>query len=504
MPRNGAGVYSLPAGNPVVTGTTISSTVQNNTMSDVAVALTNSIAKDGQTTPTANIPMGGFKLTNLGNATVGTDGLNLVGAQNGAFSALTSVSGADTITAAAAPALTAYANGQRFSFVSAGANTGTSVTLNIDGLGAKSITKLGSTALAVGDIPSGAKVLVEYDGTRFQLLNLAAQSAATLTTGATAVTQSIGDNSTKIATTAYADRYAGRLQLIGASVAANALTITINPTVLDFRSATLGSGTNSTVALTSAANLVISSTSTLGTSSGVQSDIAVLAINNAGTIEVAAVNLAGGVDLSETGIISTTAEGGAGGADSATTIYSTTARSNVAYRVVGIVRSTQATAGVWATNPSLIQGTGGLVKVSSVSRVRVHTANGYGSTNTAILRYTTVLDNFGTDITYADSATLGASWTINTPGVYSISAHGAPSLTNAYVGISVNSNQLTTGINSVSAANRLAWAVAYTGNAGTEASFTGFFQAGDVIRAHADGTAAGVAGNYQFSVTRVN
>jgi hypothetical protein len=49
MSRNGNGVYNLPSSNPVVTGTTISSTWANNTLSDIATALTNSIAADGQT-----------------------------------------------------------------------------------------------------------------------------------------------------------------------------------------------------------------------------------------------------------------------------------------------------------------------------------------------------------------------------------------------------------------------------------------------------------------------
>lgn len=149
-----------------------------------------------------------------------------------------------------------------------------------------------------------------------------------------------------------------QIQPISASVAANALTISASVLSLDFRSTTLGSGTVTTVSGTPS-NLVISSGSTLGTTNAVQSDIAVLAINNAGTIELAAVNISGGVDLSETGLISTTAEGGAGAADSATTVYSTTARTNVAYRVIGVIRSTQTTAGTWATAPSLIQGAGG-------------------------------------------------------------------------------------------------------------------------------------------------
>lgn len=75
MPRNGSGTFSLPAGNPVVSGTTISSTTHNNTLSDIATAITQSIAKDGQTVPTANLPMGGFKLTGLGAPTVAGDAL---------------------------------------------------------------------------------------------------------------------------------------------------------------------------------------------------------------------------------------------------------------------------------------------------------------------------------------------------------------------------------------------------------------------------------------------
>lgn len=73
MPRNGSGTYSLPSGNPVVTGTTISSTVHNNTMSDIATALTQSIASTGVTTPSANLPMGGFKFTGMGAGSANGD-----------------------------------------------------------------------------------------------------------------------------------------------------------------------------------------------------------------------------------------------------------------------------------------------------------------------------------------------------------------------------------------------------------------------------------------------
>lgn len=65
MPFNGSGTYTLPTGNPVVTGTPISSTTTNNTNSDIATALTNCITRDGQSTPSANLPMNSKKLTGL-------------------------------------------------------------------------------------------------------------------------------------------------------------------------------------------------------------------------------------------------------------------------------------------------------------------------------------------------------------------------------------------------------------------------------------------------------
>ena len=73
MAFNGSGTYSLPAGNPVVTGTTISSSTTNTTNSDIATALTNCITRDGQSTPSANLPMNSKKLTGLAAGTAAGD-----------------------------------------------------------------------------------------------------------------------------------------------------------------------------------------------------------------------------------------------------------------------------------------------------------------------------------------------------------------------------------------------------------------------------------------------
>jgi hypothetical protein len=47
MPRNSAGTYTLPTGNPVVAGTTIEASWANTTLSDVANELTNSLSRTG-------------------------------------------------------------------------------------------------------------------------------------------------------------------------------------------------------------------------------------------------------------------------------------------------------------------------------------------------------------------------------------------------------------------------------------------------------------------------
>ncbi|MDE3023503.1 MAG: hypothetical protein KGI54_16915, partial [Pseudomonadota bacterium] len=137
MPFNGSGTYTLPAGNPVVTNTDISSTTQNNTMSDVATALTDCVTRDGQSPPSANLPLGGFKLTGLGAGSALTDSLTLGQAQNelGNYGG-TAGGTANALTISTTPAITAYIAGQRFWFKASASGNSGATTLNIDGLGA--------------------------------------------------------------------------------------------------------------------------------------------------------------------------------------------------------------------------------------------------------------------------------------------------------------------------------------------------------------------------------
>jgi len=180
MARNGSGTYSLPAGNPVTTGSTISSSWANTTLSDIASALTGSIAADGQTTPTANLLMGTYAHTNVGNATARTMYASAGQVQDSTLTYLTSVSGTNAITASAPIVMTAYAAGQTFRFIAANATTG-AVTININSIGLKSIVRTDGSALVSGDIASGAAVQIMYDGTNFQLLSDANGKSETVT-----------------------------------------------------------------------------------------------------------------------------------------------------------------------------------------------------------------------------------------------------------------------------------------------------------------------------------
>jgi len=97
-----------------------------------------------------------------------------------------------------------------------------------------------------------------------------------------------------------------KIQPITASSNGTALTITLNPTILDFRSNTQGSGAVTSVVVPTT-SITIPSGVKLGTVSGVQSRIMVLAIKTETGVELAVTNIAGGVNLNECGVINTEA-----------------------------------------------------------------------------------------------------------------------------------------------------------------------------------------------------
>ena len=148
---------------------------------------------------------------------------------------------------------------------------------------------------------------------------------------------------------------------ITATVAANALTIALktkagtdpsstDPVKVAFRNSSNGTGDFTTLTITSALSLVVSSGSTLGHISTLTHNIWVYLFNDAGTPRLGVCTTLFSPDF----VRSSTAEGGAGAADSNNVVYTGTAVTNKPFRIIGKLESTQTTAGTWATAPSLI------------------------------------------------------------------------------------------------------------------------------------------------------
>lgn len=138
-----------------------------------------------------------------------------------------------------------------------------------------------------------------------------------------------------------------------------------------------------------------------------------------------------------------------------------------------------------------------------IHRVAVTVGNGHGSTNTKIRRYTTTKTSTGTAITYADSAANGASFTINEPGLYEMSMTDIQSASAVNFGVSVNSAQLTTNIQSITDTDRVFAASTPNGSYMT-ITRTWRLSAGDVVRPHTAGTADGATAlESNFSIIKV-
>ena len=76
--------------------------------------------------------------------------------------------GTDAYAISPSPTISAYVAGQTFTFKAGTANTG-AATLNVSGLGAKTIKKFGTLDLVTGDIVANQVIVVVYDGTNMQL-----------------------------------------------------------------------------------------------------------------------------------------------------------------------------------------------------------------------------------------------------------------------------------------------------------------------------------------------
>ena len=131
---------------------------------DLADGINACLKKDGGNTATADIPMGGFTHTNIAAAGALTEPARFSDVKNGTATYYPTVGGtADAITlSGTSAAITAYAAGQRCSFLNTGGpNTG-AATASVDDVGAKDIKRNdgSATALSSGDMPDSPMQLL--------------------------------------------------------------------------------------------------------------------------------------------------------------------------------------------------------------------------------------------------------------------------------------------------------------------------------------------------------
>lgn len=118
----------------------------------------------------------------------------------------------------------------------------------------------------------------------------------------------------------------------------------------------------------------------------------------------------------------------------------------------------------------------------------VHTGNGYGSTNTKRRRYTTkVKDTAAGQIVYADSPTLGATFTIHEAGDYLITRCEKYGSSAGRGGIALNASSGTSGFTALTYAERLIGIACDNTKIFGSATVLRKLSVNDVISAHDDG-----------------
>jgi microcystin-dependent protein len=145
---------------------------------DISDGLSACFKKDGGNTATSDLPMGGFRFKNIGNAVIGTDSASATDVQANRLSQCSVGGTANVITLTNTVPIAAYANGQEFKFFASFSNS-SSVTVAVDGLSAKNITVAG-IALSAGQIIAGTAITIRYSSTLggFELLASSATPAA--------------------------------------------------------------------------------------------------------------------------------------------------------------------------------------------------------------------------------------------------------------------------------------------------------------------------------------
>lgn len=169
-------------------------------------------------------------------------------------------------------------------------------------------------------------------------------------------------------------------------------------------------------------------------------------------------------------------------------------------------------AGLSATEEVVVSGTQSALVQEEDTSIQLQGANGYGSTATKIRRFLNTQINKGSDILYQDSSTDGASFTVLTSGVYHISyLDQSVGGTSSFLGITKNASaaDLTTNISTLASdtGDTTVLAASRRYDASLDVTFltancnwSGYLEAGDIIRPHTNGVASVDADITRFTI----
>lgn len=340
MSRNGSGTYSKV--NTFIAGNTITAAGHNSNWDDLVAEMTNSVAADGQTPMTA--PLKGSN----GTALLPTYTFNS-DTNTGAYR-----HGADEYGFATGGVAAGYFDSaQKFWMLGAADIAG---LLNVTGVATFASTShmalpSGNTAARPGSPAAGMLRYnsqtgnPEFYSTAWIAL-LSSLSGAQMSYGAI-INGTITESNATNAVTFALKTLAGADPSVG------------DPVILAFRNATVGTGNYVYRTVTAALSLTISSGSTMGFTSAIAGKLWLVLFDDAGTIRLGAINCLSNMSfypLGQNPIASSTAEGGAGAADSAQVFYTGVAVTSKPYLILGYVsyETGIATAGSWNASPTRI------------------------------------------------------------------------------------------------------------------------------------------------------
>jgi hypothetical protein len=258
---------------------------------------------------------------------------------------------------------------------------GSAATVNIGGAPTTTVYITGTTAITAFDtVNAGILRYVGFNGILVLTYNATSMQLPgnvniTTAAGDSALFESLGSGNWKCINYFPQAGYlaanvlnpSSKLFPITASVASNALTMGLNPCTFDFAALGLQVGVPTTVTVSTALTLVAPTAATLGSANGLSNRLVLAAIYYGGAVELAVASLDGSLPMDELIPINTTTLSGASTA--ATMWYSATGRTGCPWKIVGIIDITEATAGTYATAPTLIRGVGGNTQVNTIPEI---------------------------------------------------------------------------------------------------------------------------------------